>query len=247
VAGPLNEEQHDAIASLLGAYALDAVDDDERRLVEEHLEGCERCRAEVSDHLEVAAVLAGGGAAPVGLWDQIVSSIEDDAPPTAVPLAGGTISLAEHRERRRPQPFAFVAAAAAAVLLVLVVGAGVTISRQDDEIDEIEAALVEARQDDRLQVAELVTADGEAAAGAFVSGDHGYLLARDLETLEAGWTYQLWGIRDGQARSLGLLGESPSLETFEVQEGVTTLAITQEQVPGADQPTSDPVVAGDLI
>jgi anti-sigma factor RsiW len=252
----LNDEEHDAIASLLGAYALDAVDDDERRLVDEHLDGCDRCRSEVAAHLEVAAALAGTGSAPVGLWDQIVTSIEAGDPPAAVPVPGvgaaagaaGAVSLAEHRARRRtPRGFAFVAAAAAAVLLVLVVGAGVTIARQDDEIDDIEAALAEAQQDDRMQVAELVTEDGEAAVGAFVSGDRGYLLASDLESLDAGWTYQLWGIRDGQMRSLGLLGDDPSLETFEVQEGVTTLAITREQVPGVEQPTTDPIVAGDLI
>src|SRR3546814_17505894 len=72
---------HDEVQDLLGAYALDAVDDDERALVEDHLAECPRCRAEVHDHREVAALLAHGGQdAPEGIWDRIVGSLEE-APP----------------------------------------------------------------------------------------------------------------------------------------------------------------------
>ena len=38
----------DSIHDLSAAYALDALDDDERRAFEEHLAGCERCREEVA-------------------------------------------------------------------------------------------------------------------------------------------------------------------------------------------------------
>ena len=61
---------HDELISLLGAYALDAVDDDERRAIDEHLEICAACRAEVAQHLEVAAALGttAVSAAPDDLW-----------------------------------------------------------------------------------------------------------------------------------------------------------------------------------
>src|SRR5205814_1949498 len=59
---------HQEIEELLGAYALDAVDTDERDLVDAHLAGCPRCASEVAGYRETAAMLAahGGGRAPDG-------------------------------------------------------------------------------------------------------------------------------------------------------------------------------------
>src|SRR5947207_307671 len=83
MATPLN---HAAIEELLGAYALDAVDDDERDAVERHLAECPRCRAEVTEHREVAALLANAGLpAPDGLWDRLAGVL--DAPPPQLALA----------------------------------------------------------------------------------------------------------------------------------------------------------------
>ncbi|HET9692479.1 MAG TPA: zf-HC2 domain-containing protein [Acidimicrobiales bacterium] len=72
---------HDDIQSLLGAYALDAVDPDEAALVERHLPVCPRCRSELSEHREVAGLLGyAGQEAPAGLWDRIATSMQE-APP----------------------------------------------------------------------------------------------------------------------------------------------------------------------
>src|SRR5690606_35755181 len=51
----------DEFTELLGAYALDAVEPDEREAVERHLADCPRCRSEVAEHREVAAYLAHAG------------------------------------------------------------------------------------------------------------------------------------------------------------------------------------------
>ena len=48
---------HDAIAEMSGAYALDAVTPDEARAVEEHLAGCDACRALVADMRDIVRVL----------------------------------------------------------------------------------------------------------------------------------------------------------------------------------------------
>jgi len=72
---------HHDIQELLGAFALDAVDDDERDVIEAHLAGCPRCRAEVEGHRETAALLAhSGDRAPDGVWDRIAEAL-DEAPP----------------------------------------------------------------------------------------------------------------------------------------------------------------------
>jgi anti-sigma factor RsiW len=236
-------DEHEAIRSLLGAYALDAVDPDERDVVETHLRTCAACRAEVTDHREVAAALASGNAAaPADLWDRIAGALDDPPPPEVIDL--GRVRTVR---RGAPRRLGAVVAAAAAAVAVLALVAGGTIARQDQQIDDLAARVDEAETGPSLRVAELASAAGDLSVSAVVAGTDGYVLAADLPPLDADHTYQLWGITDGQARSLGLLGRDPSLETFEVHDGVTTLAVTEEQTRGADQPTVDPLVAGDLI
>lgn len=76
---------HDELQELLGAYALDAVDPEEAAAIERHLPTCPRCRNELTDHREVAALLGyAGAAAPSGVWDRIVASLEE--PPPALRL-----------------------------------------------------------------------------------------------------------------------------------------------------------------
>jgi len=57
---------HHEIEELLGAYALDAVEPQETLEIEEHLRGCPRCRTEVGQHREMAALLAHAGQAAAG-------------------------------------------------------------------------------------------------------------------------------------------------------------------------------------
>jgi anti-sigma factor RsiW len=76
---------HEQIQEMLGAYALDAVEPEERDEIERHLADCPRCRAEVAEHREVAGLLGYAGSdAPPGLWDRIVVSLEE--PPPALQL-----------------------------------------------------------------------------------------------------------------------------------------------------------------
>ncbi|MGH9042204.1 MAG: zf-HC2 domain-containing protein, partial [Acidimicrobiia bacterium] len=77
----MNPPSHQDIQELLGAFALDAVDEDERDLIEVHLAGCPRCRAEVATHRETAALLANGGdRAPEGVWARITANLEEVPP-----------------------------------------------------------------------------------------------------------------------------------------------------------------------
>ena len=96
---------HADIAELLGAWALDAVDDDEWHAVAAHLEECPRCRAEVAQHLEVVALLANSGAdAPEGLWDRIAGELDGGAPPVAQHASAhvGVGRVDRHVQRAQP-------------------------------------------------------------------------------------------------------------------------------------------------
>ena len=73
---------------LLGAYALDAVDDAERRRVADYLEVNPRAAAEVQMHRETATMLAFTGMdAPDDLWGRIADEIAEQAPPPGPELA----------------------------------------------------------------------------------------------------------------------------------------------------------------
>ena len=78
---PLDE--HDAsVEALVGAYALDAVDGDDRARVHVHLLVCARCRRAVARHREVAALLGDAPqAAPAELWLRIAAALSDRGPP----------------------------------------------------------------------------------------------------------------------------------------------------------------------
>jgi len=69
------------IEELLAVYALDAVDDDERALVDDYLRENPRAVAEVESYREALSYLHAGAAAPPGLWERIATELESAPPP----------------------------------------------------------------------------------------------------------------------------------------------------------------------
>lgn len=222
--------------ALLGAYALDAVDDDERRRVEDYLAIHPRAEAEVREHREVATMLAFTGMdAPEGLWDRIERELEQPAPDPGPELAK-VMSLDERPRRSRlaaAGPW-LVGAAAAAVLAVVAVGV-VSFGDGGTPSDPMAAGLEAARIDRDSVSAQLVSDASDATADGVIDQDgHGYLDASGLPSLPTGQTYQLWGVMadGGDVISLGILGPTPEVESFTVEGEVAALAITIEQAPG---------------
>lgn len=218
---------------LLGAYALDAVDGDERRRIEEYLRVNPRARQEVQEHREVATMLAWTStAAPDGLWDRIAASLDEAAPTPRGELAS-VMSFDQHRGPARRSviakaaPWAFAAAAAAIVAVV-------TVSVLDDEPQApIAAAVAAARADRDSTVTELVRDDGVVGAEAIIDQDgHGYLIGEQLPELDADRTYQLWGVIDDKVISLGVLGNNPEIELFSAGAPVSALVVTIERAGG---------------
>jgi len=232
------------IEELLGAYALDAVDDDERRAVEAYLATNPPARAEVDQHREVAAFLGFGGAtAPEGLWDRIASAIADmDA---GAPAPGP--ELAKVLPARRPPRRRWWLAALAAAALVAVVALSIALVRKDDGGTSVADAYNSAVADPANRVVPLVT-DGTTRATAVVQpGGVAFLDARGLPALGNDRTYQLWGVlADGTPVSLGVLGPSPQLTMFGVNGDVTALAITDETAGGVVAPAQAPTIVGAL-
>jgi regulator of protease activity HflC (stomatin/prohibitin superfamily) len=77
----MNDED---LEDLLGAYALDAVNEDERKQIDAYLVRSPQARAEVQRHHEVAAAIAASpGEAPAPLWLRIESLLDDRSPSEA--------------------------------------------------------------------------------------------------------------------------------------------------------------------
>ncbi|MCU1396730.1 MAG: hypothetical protein JWM34_5158 [Ilumatobacteraceae bacterium] len=233
---------------LLGAYALDAVSEEERRAVEDYLLANPRARAEVQEHREVATMLAWSGMdAPEGLWDRIAGNLEGAETEPELEL-GHVLPM---RGSRRRRSFARTAGSwamgtAAAALIAVV---AVRISNDDtssNRADGLAAEVTQAIANPKSLQTDLVSgSDKSLKVHAVIDPDgHGYILADSLPKLGADRTYQLWGQVDDKLISLGLLGDSPSTETFTVSAPVSLLAITDEVAGGVLSSANPVVVAG---
>lgn len=252
----MSDLTHDEIAELLGAYALNALDDDERGVVDAHLDGCPRCRDEVHGHREVASLLGNtGGDAPDGLWDRIASTLEEAPPPMRLSLPDGQASVIPLAPRRRQQGNRIVVGAIGAAAALTIGVLGVKVVQQDDEIDRISSAL----EDDALLTAanlalvdpgavqsKLTSADGRFSASAVVLPDGtGFLMVHDLPSLDDTRTYQLWGQTGSGLISLGLLGAEPAdVLPFHASGDLAALAITEEVAGGVSQSENPPALLG---
>lgn len=219
------------LEDLLGAYSLDAVDEAERRRVEDYLAINPRARAEVQEHREVATMLAYTGMdAPEGLWDRIVSTLDEPAPAPGPELA--KVLPMERPQRRSVQTLGRWVAATAAAALIAVMAVAV-MDRSRGDVEPLVAAVEQARADRDSRSTVLVSAESDVQAEAIVDlQGHGYLVAADLPQLPRTLTYQLWGVIGDQVISLGVLGPNPGIEPFTARGDLAAVAITIEPAGG---------------
>jgi len=233
------------IESLLGAYALDAVDDEERREIEAYLVVDPRARAEVEMHREVATLMAfSGAAAPEGLWDRIAGSLEERAPEPGPELA----KVLPARRRRWSTAVLVGAAAAAAVAAAAITVAAV---REPDAapaaMDSMEQVFDRAMADpDATRVVLRSEDDAERAVAVLQPGGLGMISLRDLPDLGPDRSYQLWGVIDDEVISLGVLGNRPGVEPFTVRGDLSALVVTEEVEGGVTSSEQPALLAGTL-
>jgi anti-sigma-K factor RskA len=242
-----NDPELDA---LLGAYALDALDADERRRVEDYIAQNPSARAEVDELRETAASLAlspsagSDEAASPELWQRISHSIAAEPRPSAA-----RDELAARRERRHAPWLAIVASAAAAIAVVLAVQLISLNGRLDDNRTVAAAFDRAAESKDAKQVA--LRADGADVARVVLLPDgSGFLKADRLPKLPDDQTYQLWALRGAAdnrtAISAGVLGADPTTVGFHTNGPVDGLALTVEREGGVVQPSKPPFASATL-
>ena len=238
---------HDDIEQLLGAYALDAVDADERLIVDHHVERCAPCDAEVAGHWEAAATLTVGGQPPGGGWDRVIASLEEPPPP--LHLAPVTSPPSRTWTGRTVTAVTAVAAAAMAIF-------GIRVVDQDRRLDRMQMAIaddglrrsaVAALSDPASIRLALTSADTTVMAQTAILPDgRGYVVADQLPRLASDRTYQLWVLIGHERISAGILGSRPTTAAFHVGQRLDGLAITEESAGGVVVSDNAPVVFGRL-
>ncbi|MDQ1435556.1 MAG: hypothetical protein QOF59_2372 [Actinomycetota bacterium] len=246
--------------TLLGAYALDALEPGERARVDAYLATNARARDEVDELRESAASLAlapvDDAIAPPELWDRITSTIDAEEASDGAGTGGGEDEeLTARRTRRamngmnRSRWLSLVTAAAAVVALVLATQVVSLHHKLDDARltgeQAAAAAFVRAgHAQGARQVALRPTSGAEVARLVLLPDGSGYLKNDRLAPLDAEHTYQLWALTGTTAKpvaiSAGVLGSHPKAAAFSTATDVHGFAITVEKTPGVGQSSQVP-------
>jgi len=240
------------IHALSGAYAVDALDDDERSEFERHLAECAACQAEVASLREAATLLA--ETTPVapsgGLRERVLADIATVRPlPPVVqhghqhePTTGSVTTLGSHRDsRRRRRVRPFLAAAAA----VIAIGAGGVVYQtvQDEPPANSAEQVLEAGDAQRFTV----DLDGGGTATVVRSRElnQAVLEAHDMPDAPAGHAFVLWLGHDGVMTQAGVMPQGADQEVLLSGDAAsaTSAAVSLEDAGTNPTSPSDDVVA----
>jgi anti-sigma factor RsiW len=239
------------IAELLPAYALDAVDDDERAAIDAYLAREPEARDDVAEFRVAASMLAQtGGPPPEGVWERLESMISQTPPPLQIVPPPGVLAPRPAPERATTHPsrrWQWLAAAAAVVALVF---GGLWLADRDGTSGSgpaDTAALARAAAGaPGARHAVLTDANGNTLATAVVTRDGTGYLTSQLPPVAPGETYQLWGITRTGTISLGVLGRDPRTVAFKAAAPTQSLAITTEAAGGVPVSHNAPDAVGDV-
>jgi anti-sigma-K factor RskA len=228
--------------ALVGAYAVDALDDFERRRFEDHLAECESCARETRGLREAAAHLGTAVALspPPRLRDKVMADVARVRP---LPPR-----LSDRRGRRGQVPW-LLTLSAAACLLVVAGFMGVLTVRAQHRAERAERAEAAGRQlIDVLAAPDARRANGRAGTGgsgtvvASRAKGKAVVLLVGVPPLPRSQTYELWLMGPGKPRPAGLL-RHPGEPVIAAGLGdATQVGVTVEPAGGSPQPTSVPVL-----
>ena len=187
------------LRELLAAYALDAVDGDERAQLDAYLQRCEDARRELDELRETAALLVqvSPEQAPDALWERIDDELGAEPPRLVVPFESSAARATERGSRGLVAKVAVgiaVASAVAASLTVVLVKD--EMSRQDEQLDEmaasvaregVQSAAAAAAADPHATTLRLDSPTSTASATVVTMPDGtGFLMGHDVPRLDAG-------------------------------------------------------------
>ncbi len=228
------------IHALVGAYAVDALDDLERAAFERHLANCSTCQTEVAGLREAAGMMGAtvATAPPASLRDRVLADIATVRPlpppvdrPAAASHPGG---------RTRFRPRVLVAAAAAVIAL----GAGAAVVQPwNDETSQTQPTAA-----DQIRAASdaetfIQTFDGGAKATVIRSRslNQAVFVTENMPEAPRDSVYELWLIHDDAMVPAGLMAGGDREIVLEGDPAdANGFGITIEPDGGSDEPTLPP-------
>ncbi|BCW11369.1 hypothetical protein NtRootA4_24320 [Arthrobacter sp. NtRootA4] len=245
------------VLELAEIYALDAVSDDERAMIDDYVkdapEGAEFFQRVREARETLSVSFTAQDEPPAGLFGNIMERItqEATAPAAAEPAAPAAVSpavddLAAARAKREERQRAggarrwIVGVAAAAVIGLGGIGVGAYVSAQNDPVNQVLQA-----QDVQKQSAP-VPGGGTATISASSAKDSFVVLMDGVAPAPEGKVYQLWTLpKDGSAPVPQGTMDAQTLSKPAVVKGLSSassVAITVEPAGGSQAPTSAPVL-----
>jgi anti-sigma-K factor RskA len=224
----MSSDPHD----LLAAYALDALDDDERERFERHLPDCEECSEQLALLREPVAALAYAAEGPVPpkeLRDRIIEGARAEPRAAVITMP------------RRNWAFGAVAAVAAAAA-ALAIGLGLWANSLSNSLDRERSANAAYKQAAELLAAKATAKPLTGANGSLLVANNGRaaIVVCGLAGAPSAKTYEAWVISGKSPQPAGLFrggsGCSPVLLTQRVPKNAT-VAVTLERASGAASPT----------
>lgn len=227
------------IHALSGAYAVDALDGDERTDFELHLAECAECRSEVDSLREAASLLAETTATtpPAGLRDSVLSAITTVRP---LPPEQDKAPVVSIESRRRRRTTAWLVAAAA----VVAIGGGAVVWQQVDDGPPSRVEQLQSAGD--VQRFSLPVGDGGSAT-VYRSEDlnEAVIVTKGMPAAPQGKEYVLWLQHGTTMTQAGVMPEGSDNKVFFSGDAATADAAAVSIEDADTDPTqpSDDVVA----
>lgn len=239
----------DQVEELLGAYALEALPEDEMRRVEAHLRTCPEQRlaaAELRQTSQLLPLTVEAGDPSPELRARIIEAIkvtprQPEEPDPATLKAPGSKVVPLRRTGRLPSWAGRASRIAVAAAIVLSLGIGGLIGYQFGQATQ-------------TQVAYTFPGDPAAAPGAearlvyFKDRKQSVVAANGLPHLGTGQVYEMWLIRNGVPVDKGIssnpngdLGAQISGDLSQFQQFAITIEPGEQQLP-----TTKPILVGNL-
>lgn len=242
------------MSTLTGAYAVNALTEDEREEFERHLAQCPDCAREVLELRETAARIGAATAAdpPEELKQRVLNEIRRTR--QLPPPAGGAHTAAAPKKRNT---WGTRLALAAAVVGIALAGAfGAIALRNHNEMQDMQRQLADGQQRGTEMAAVMAapdakmhTSDGTGMnATAVMSQNMGrsVFLGSTEQNPPPQHVYQLWFIGEYGYQSAGLLteGQNGRMEPMvgPLPDGTAAMGVTVEPSGGSPQPTTDPIL-----
>jgi anti-sigma factor RsiW len=223
----------ETVHDLTAAYAVDALDADERATYESHLAQCERCRDELTSLAEAATSLAYAVDSPppsAQLRERILTRARAERP-NVIPL--------------RPR-WAVPAAAAAVLAVAAAIAVAFWASSLSHKLDrERTARSNQERVAAILSAAQSRSFRADGSQLVVTSGGEAALVLKNLQSARNGRTYEAWVAEGGMPRPAGTFNAGRAVTAFALDRPVprgATVMVTEENKGGTDAPTTPPII-----